>query len=84
MYQRVQMLLSDTYRGAFLVPNDGGAGVWNYNYMGSSHSPGMQYALKLDQPLEFHDALHRPSHFLNFADMEEQQTGAMDQEDLYQ
>lgn len=36
--EKAQMLLSDRFLGAFLVPADGG--VWNYNFMGVRFSPG--------------------------------------------
>lgn len=41
------MLLSDRFLGFFMVPEDD---RWNYNFMGVSHSVGMKYALKLDNP----------------------------------
>lgn len=44
---QVQMLLSDRFLGFFMVPEDD---RWNYNFMGVSHSVGMKYALKLDNP----------------------------------
>lgn len=44
---QVQMLLSDRFLGFFMVPEDD---RWNYNFMGVSHSVGMKYSLKLDNP----------------------------------
>jgi pre-mRNA-processing factor 8 len=44
---------------------------WNYNFIGSSHSPAMRYSLKIDIPKDFYHEKHRPSHFLNFAEMED-------------
>ena len=41
------MLLSDRFLGFFMVPEDD---RWNYNFMGVSHSAGMKYSLKLDNP----------------------------------
>ncbi|OMJ15120.1 Pre-mRNA-processing-splicing factor 8 [Smittium culicis] len=67
-YERVQLLLSDRFNGFFMVPNDGG--IWNYNFMGPSHRPDMTFGLSLDVPLSFYDQKHRPSHFLNFAEIE--------------
>ncbi|OLY78026.1 Pre-mRNA-processing-splicing factor 8 [Smittium mucronatum] len=67
-YERVQLLLSDRFNGFFMVPNDGG--IWNYNFMGPSHRPDMTFGLSLDVPLSFYDQRHRPSHFLNFSEIE--------------
>ncbi|PVV02805.1 hypothetical protein BB560_002731 [Smittium megazygosporum] len=67
-FERVQLLLSDRFSGFFMVPNDGG--IWNYNFMGPSHRPGMTYGLSLDIPLPFYDQRHRPSHFISFTEME--------------
>ena len=67
-YERVQMLLSDRFSGFFLVPEDD---IWNFNFMGVKHSPGMDYNLKLGIPMEFYHEFHRPSHFLSFTSMEE-------------
>jgi len=62
-YEKAQVLLSDRIMGFFMVPD---AGSWNYNFMGTKHSQGMSFGLKLDIPLEFYHETHRPSHFLKF------------------
>ena len=62
--ERVQMLLSDRFLGFFLVPE---GGLWNYNFAGVKHSPGMAYSLALAPPIPFYDERHRPAHFLSFA-----------------
>jgi len=67
-YEKVQMLLSDKFLGFFMTPAEGS---WNYNFMGVKHSPGMNYGLVLANPKEFYHESHRPSHFMNFASMEE-------------
>ncbi|KAG0196686.1 Pre-mRNA-processing-splicing factor 8 [Mortierella sp. GBA30] len=67
-YEKVQMLLSDRFLGFFMVP---ASGVWNYSFMGAQHTPDMKYRLVLDTPKEFYHELHRPTHFLNFARMED-------------
>merc|ERR1711976_830080 len=67
-YEKVQMLLSDRFLGYFMTPLEGS---WNYNFMGIKHSAAMQYDLHLGTPKEFYHEVHRPSHFLNFAAMEE-------------
>lgn len=69
-YEKCQMLLSDRFLGFFMVPD---TGVWNYNFMGVRHSPGMKYGLALAPPREFYHESHRPTHFLEFSHME---TGA--------
>ncbi|CAI2172060.1 12623_t:CDS:10 [Funneliformis geosporum] len=66
--EKVQMLLSDRFMGFFMVPEND---IWNYSFMGPSHSASMKYTLKLDVPKEFYHELHRPQHFLNFSSMEE-------------
>lgn len=83
-YEKVQMLLSDRFLGFFMVPEEAS---WNYNFMGSSHSPLMRYTIKIDQPKEFYHESHRPSHYLNFAEMEESglgQGGDVDREDVFE
>ncbi|KAF9286076.1 Pre-mRNA-processing-splicing factor 8 [Mortierella alpina] len=67
-YEKVQMLLSDRFLGFFMVP---ASGVWNYSFMGAQHTPDMKYRLVLDTPKEFYHESHRPTHFLNFARMED-------------
>jgi pre-mRNA-processing factor 8 len=79
-YERVQMLLSDKFLGFFMVPEDIS---WNYNFMGSAHSANMRYKLKIDTPKEFYDEIHRPNHFLNFAEMEEMTGLGADMENLF-
>jgi len=61
------MLLSDIFLGFFMVPE---GGIWNYNFMGVKHNLSMKYNLTLDHPKEFYDEAHRPSHFLQFAQID--------------
>jgi pre-mRNA-processing factor 8 len=68
-FNKVQMLLSDRFKGFFMVPQ-GGLG-WNYNFQGVKHSVGMDYTLKMDVPQPFYAECHRPQHFLTFVQMEE-------------
>ncbi|RUS28601.1 PRP8 domain IV core-domain-containing protein, partial [Jimgerdemannia flammicorona] len=77
--EKVQILLSDRFMGFFMVPE---SDVWNYSFMGPSHSPEMKYHLKLDVPKEFYHEIHRPSHFLNFSTMEDASVEA-DLEDVF-
>ncbi|KAJ2559073.1 Pre-mRNA-processing-splicing factor 8 [Coemansia sp. RSA 1933] len=80
-FERVQMLLSDRYMGFFMVPDDNG--VWNYNFMGPAHRADMSYGLQLDIPRDFYDEMHRPSHFMNFADLEPSAIDEVDMEDEF-
>ena len=63
------MLLSDRFKGFFMVPQ-GGLG-WNYNFQGVKHTTSMEYSLKMDIPQPFYAECHRPQHFLSFVQMEE-------------
>merc|ERR550517_1385172 len=80
-YERMQMLLSDQFLGFFMVPTQGS---WNYNFMGVRHESNMRYELALSNPKEFYHEVHRPSHFMNFASIEEggEPVGA-DREDMF-
>lgn len=67
-YQKVQMLLTDKYFGFFMVP----IGSWNYNFQGFRHDKDMQYELVLENPKEYYHEMHRPDHFMKFADIEQE------------
>lgn len=69
-FEKVQMLLSDRFKGFFMVPQ-GGLG-WNYNFQGVKHTTSMEYSLKMDIPQPFYAECHRPQHFLSFVQMEEE------------
>lgn len=79
-YEKVQMLLSDRFLGFFMTPAEGS---WNYNFQGVKHSPSMAYELQLATPKEFYHELHRPSHFLTFAAMEDYEPEGTDREDVF-
>ncbi|KAI9583820.1 pre-mRNA-processing-splicing factor 8 [Glossina fuscipes] len=80
-YERVQMLLSNKFLGFFMVPAQGS---WNYNFMGVRHDPNMKYDLQLANPKEFYHEIHRPSHFLLFANLEDAGDGSgADREDVF-
>jgi len=68
-FEKVQMLLSDRFKGFFMVPRDGLG--WNYNFQGVKHSVSMNYSLKMDSPEVFYAECHRPQHFLSFVQMED-------------
>ncbi|RDY12903.1 Pre-mRNA-processing-splicing factor 8, partial [Mucuna pruriens] len=70
-YEKVQMLLSDRFLGFYMVPDNG---PWNYNFMGVRHASGMKYGVKLGTPREYYHEDHRPTHFLEFSNMEEGET----------
>ncbi|KAF8817981.1 pre-mRna processing splicing factor PRP8 [Cardiosporidium cionae] len=80
-HEKVQILLSDIFLGFFMVPD---GHIWNYNFMGVKHSANMKYSLILDNPREFYDEIHRPSHFLQFTQMDPTaQLEGADREDLF-
>ncbi|KAL8646079.1 MAG: hypothetical protein Q9210_006332 [Variospora velana] len=72
MGEKRQLLLSDKIRGYFLVPEAGG-GVWNYSFMGSSFSnvERKPWGVKMDVPVGFYADVHRPVHFMSFAELED-------------
>lgn len=50
---------------------------------GVRHDPNMKYDLQLANPKEFYHEVHRPSHFLNFASLQEGEIYNADREDVY-
>ncbi|KAL8850490.1 MAG: hypothetical protein Q9221_004538 [Calogaya cf. arnoldii] len=70
MGEKCQLLLSDKIRGYFLVPE---SGLWNYSFMGASFSTVEKRPLgvKMDVPIGFYADVHRPVHFINFAELED-------------
>ncbi|KAL8922745.1 MAG: hypothetical protein Q9172_003460 [Xanthocarpia lactea] len=70
MGEKCQLLLSDKIRGYFLVPE---SGLWNYSFMGASFSTVEKRPLgvKMDVPVGFYADVHRPVHFINFAELED-------------
>lgn len=50
---------------------------------GVRHDPNMKYDLQLSNPKEFYHEVHRPSHFLNFASLQEGEIYNADREDMY-
>lgn len=81
MYEKVTMILSDKFLGYFMVPE---GGVWNYNFMGVNFNEHIKYNLVIDQPNDYYHESHRPSHFLDFAMQDEEDTTAeQDREDLF-
>ncbi|KAL8859083.1 MAG: hypothetical protein Q9178_004346 [Gyalolechia marmorata] len=70
MGEKCQLLLSDKIRGYFLVPE---SGLWNYSFMGASFSTVEKrpVGVKMDVPVGFYADVHRPVHFINFAELED-------------
>ncbi|KAE8444910.1 Pre-mRNA-processing-splicing factor 8 [Mollisiaceae sp. DMI_Dod_QoI] len=70
MGTKCQLLLSDKIRGYFLVPEDS---TWNYSFRGSSFGGIEKKAVrvKVDTPLPFYSAEHRPLHFQSFMELED-------------
>lgn len=54
-----------------------------YPNPGVRHDPNMKYDLQLANPKEFYHEVHRPSHFLNFASLQEGEIYNADREDMY-
>ena len=50
---------------------------------GIRHSAAMKYDLQLANPKEFYHEIHRPSHFLNFSQIDVGTTVVGDREDMY-
>lgn len=79
-YEKVQMLLSDRFLGFYMVPD---TGPWNYNFMGVKHTVNMKYGVKLGTPREYYHEDHRPTHYLEFSNMEEGDIAEGDREDTF-
>ncbi|KAF5453244.1 hypothetical protein F2P56_028160 [Juglans regia] len=80
-YEKVQMLLSDRFLGFYMIPDNG---PWNYNFMGVKHAPSMKYGVKLGAPREYYHEDHRPTHFLEFSNLEEgERIAEGDREDTF-
>ncbi|CAM8882877.1 unnamed protein product [Rhodiola kirilowii] len=79
-YEKVQMLLSDRFLGFYMIPD---TGPWNYNFMGVKHTVGMKYNVKLGPPREYYHEDHRPTHYLEFSNLEEGDTIEGDREDTF-
>ena len=74
------MLLSDRFLGFYMIPDNG---PWNYNFMGVKHTQGMKYGVKLGTPREYYHEDHRPTHYLEFSNMEEGDTVVGDRDDTF-
>lgn len=79
-YEKVQMLLSDRFLGFYMVPDNG---PWNYNFMGVKHTASMKYGVKLGTPRDYYHEDHRPSHFLEFSNLEEGGIAEVERDDTF-
>ncbi|KAF0901586.1 hypothetical protein E2562_003557 [Oryza meyeriana var. granulata] len=79
-YEKVQMLLSDRFLGFYMVPDNA---PWNFNFMGVKHDPLMKYNMKLGTPRDFYHEDHRPTHFLEFSNIDEGEVAEGDREDTF-
>ena len=63
--------------GFFMVPDNN---IWNYNFIGYrvDHSTVLNYMLGV--PKDFYNEAHRPSHFISFNKMEDEDNGVNDDE----
>jgi len=66
--EKVQMLLSDRFRGFFLTPS---GMPWNFNFQGVRHNASISPEYALANPLEFYHETHRPMHYLTFLGQED-------------
>jgi pre-mRNA-processing factor 8 len=68
-YEKLPLILSEKFFGFFMVPD---LGSWNYNLMGTKFNSicTSKFGITLGIPKEFYHEEHRPSHFLNFSEME--------------
>ncbi|RWW88797.1 hypothetical protein BHE74_00002309 [Ensete ventricosum] len=62
------------------VPDNG---PWNYNFMGVKHTASMRYGVKLGTPRDYYHEDHRPTHFLEFSNLEEGDVAEADREDTF-
>jgi len=83
MFEKVQMILSDKFLGFFMVPE---GGIWNYNFNGINFSANLRYTLALNNPRDFYNEMHRPSHFLDFTrrEAEEEEAEMPEKENHFQ
>ncbi|KAK8914653.1 hypothetical protein KSP39_PZI024034 [Platanthera zijinensis] len=79
-YEKVQMLLSDRFLGFYMVPDNG---PWNYNFMGVKHTASMKYGVKLGAPRDYYHEDHRPTHFLEFSNLEEGDIAEVERDDTF-
>merc|ERR1712187_1106456 len=62
-YENVQIELSSSYKGFFMLPS---IGSWNYNFMGHKYKNKVDCDITIGNPRTYYDDEHRPLHFLDF------------------
>ncbi|BBG99109.1 Pre-mRNA-processing-splicing factor [Prunus dulcis] len=75
-YEKVQMLLSDRFL-------DSGHWAMELQLHGVKHTPSMKYGIKLGTPREYYHEDHRPTHYLEFSNLEEGDTVEGDRDDTF-
>ncbi len=80
MFEKVPLILSDTYLGFFMVPE---GGIWNYNFNGINFQQQMKYQVALDNPKDYYHELHRTAHFLDFSKNDEDDMETPDKDDFF-
>ncbi|KAI5957199.1 PRP8 [Candida jiufengensis] len=78
--KKSQLIMSDKIVGNYMVPEDE---IWNYFFMGTIFNVNDLYNLKIDLPLTFYDALHRPIHFTKFSQLEAGNEEEANQESVF-
>jgi len=66
-YEKLPLILSEKFFGFFMVPDQGS---WNFNFMGMKFNSNYKFGITLGIPKEYYHEEHRPSHYLNFSEME--------------
>ena len=79
-FDGVQLILTDTYMGLFLVPE---SQEWNYNFMSSAFTNSMNYSLKIDVPKVFYDMAHISPLIASYTGMASADDGADDHDELW-
>jgi len=79
-YEKLPLILSEKFFGFFMVPD---IGSWNYNF-GMKFDSTLKFGITLGIPKEYYHEEHRPSHYLNFSEMEQQDEEGGDNEDYFE
>lgn len=79
LFEKVQLWLSEVFMGFFMVPDNG---IWNYNFIGLRLDHASDYNYILSSPKDFYHESHRPSHFISFNKMEDDNNDALNDDEL--
>ena len=66
-FEKVEIALTDKYYGYFMIPENE---RWNLGFSGSTISNNFKYNVILGNPKDYYNEIHRPTHFLNFNNKE--------------